>query len=67
VNILTEAKQNNMRQVFLVIVAAALMLSPTFIARIAYYRLGADISIAAIMALALFLVGTFILLRVVKE
>lgn len=63
----TEVKQNNMRQVLLVIVAAALMFSPTFIARIVYHRLGADISIVAVMSLALFLVGTFILLKVVKR
>lgn len=66
-NLTTEVKQNNMRQVLLVIVAAALMFSPTFIARIVYHRLGADISIVAVMSLALFLVGTFILLKVVKR
>ena len=43
------------------------MFSPTFIARTVYHRLGADISIIALMALAIFLVGTFILLRIVKE
>jgi len=43
------------------------MFSPTFIARTAYHRLGADISIIALMALAIFLVGTFLLLRIVKE
>jgi hypothetical protein len=56
-----------MRQVFLVIAAAALMFSPTFIARTVYHRLGGDISMVAIMALALFLVGAIILLKVVKE
>jgi hypothetical protein len=66
-NLTTEVKQNNMRHVFLVIVAAALMFSPTFIARIVYHRLATDISIIAVMSLALFLVGTFLLLKAVKE
>jgi hypothetical protein len=63
----TQIKQTGIREALLVIVAAALMFSPTFIARSAYHRLGADISILAVLALAIFLVGAFILLRVVKE
>ena len=66
-NLTTEVKQTKLRQAFLVIVAAALMFSPTFIARIVDHRLGADISIVAVMSLALFLVGTFLLLKVLKS
>jgi hypothetical protein len=66
-NLTTEVKQTKLRQAFLVIVAAALMFSPTFIARIVYHRLGADISIVAVMSLVLFLVGTFLLLKVLKS
>lgn len=62
-----QTTQHGMRQVFLVIAATALMFSPTFIARTVYHRLGGDISMVAIMALALFLVGAIILLKVVKE
>ena len=62
-----ETKKSGIREGILVILAAALMFSPTFIAARLYHRLGAHISIIAIMALAIFLVGTFILLRVVKE
>ena len=60
-------KDRGIRNTLLVIVAAALMFTPTFIARTVYHRLGADISVIALMALAIFLVGTFVLLRVVKE
>jgi len=60
-------KDRGIRNTLLVIVAAALMFTPTFIARTVYHRLGADISVIALMALAIFLIGTFILLRVVKN
>ena len=62
-----QTKQRGVRDALLVVVAAALMFSPTFIARSAYHRIGGDISVIAIMALAIFLVGTFILLKIVKE
>jgi hypothetical protein len=62
-----QTKQRGVREALLVVVAAALMFSPTFIARSLYRRIGGDISVIAIMALAIFLVGTFILLKVVKE
>jgi len=60
-------KQQGIRDALLVVIAAALMFSPTFIARIVYHRLGADISIIALMALAIFLIGTFMLLKVAKD
>lgn len=60
-------KDRGIRNTLLVIVAAALMFTPTFLARTVYHRLGADISVIALMALAIFLVGTFMLLRVVKD
>jgi len=60
-------KQQGIRDALLVVIAAALMFSPTFIARMVYHRLGADISIIALMALAIFLIGTFMLLKVVKD
>jgi len=60
-------KQQGIRDALLVVIAAALMFSPTFIARMVYHRLGADISIIALMALVIFLIGTFMLLKVVKD
>jgi len=62
-----QTRELGMRHVLLVIVAAALMFSPTFISRMVYDRLGGDISVVALMALGLFLVGLTILLKVVKE
>jgi hypothetical protein len=62
-----QTTQHGIRQVLLVMVATALMFSPTFVARMIYRRLGADISMIAIMALALFLIGAIILLKAVKE
>jgi len=62
-----QTKKTGIRESLLVLLAVVLMFSPTFIAARLYHRLGADISILAIMALALFLVGTFLLLRIVKE
>ena len=62
-----QTKKTGVRESILVILAAVLMFSPTFIAARLYHRLSADISILAIMALAIFLVGTFLLLRFVKE
>ncbi len=48
-------------------VAAALMMSPSYLANIAFHRIKLDISIAAVGALALFLIGVFLLLRVLKD
>ena len=62
-----QTKKTGIRESILVILAAVLMFSPTFIAARLYHRLSADISILAIMALAIFLVGTFLLLKFVKE
>jgi hypothetical protein len=63
----SQRKKSGIRESIVVIVAVVLMFSPTFIAARLYHRLGADISIIAIMALAIFIVGTFILLTVVRE
>ena len=60
-------KQRGVRDALLVVIAAVLMFSPTFVARMVYHRLGADISVIALMALAIFLVGAFMLLKFVRE
>ena len=62
-----QTTQHGIRQVLLVMAATALMFSPTFVARMVYRRLGGDISMIAIMALALFLIGAIILIQAVKE
>ena len=62
-----QMKESGIRESLLVILAVVLMFSPTFIAARLYHRLGTDISILALMALAVFLVGTFMLLKFVKD
>ena len=51
----------------LILVAAALIMSPSYVSIIVLHRLNLDISIVALMALAMFLVGVFLLLRVLRD
>jgi hypothetical protein len=51
----------------MVIVAAALIMIPSFAGRIAMSRLKLPISFAAIMSLALFVVGVFLLVKVLHD
>lgn len=60
-------KKRGFRDVLLVLVAAALVMSPSYLSLVLLHRLKLDISIVAVMALALFLVGAFLLVKVVKE
>lgn len=56
-----------MRDVVMLVVVAALIMSPSFLASVLLNRLRLDFSIVALGALALFLVGVFLLLRVLKD
>jgi hypothetical protein len=60
-------KKRGFLDVLLVLVAAALVMSPSYLSLVLLHRLKLDISIVAVMALALFLVGAFLLVKVVKE
>lgn len=60
-------KKRGFRDVLLVLVAAALIMSPSYLSLVLLHRLKLDISLVAVMALALFLVGAFLLVKVVKE
>lgn len=51
----------------MVVVAGALIMSPSYVALIILHRFKLDISIVAVMALALFLVGAFLVVKVVKD
>ncbi len=51
----------------LVLAAAALIMSPSYVSLILLHRLNLDISIVALMALAMFLVGVFLLVRVLRD
>ena len=60
-------KKRGFRDALLVLVAAALIMSPSYLSLVLLHRLKLDISLVAVMALALFLVGAFLLVKVVKE
>ena len=60
-------KKRGFLDVLLVLVAAALVMSPSYLSLVLLHRLKLDISIVAVMALALFLVGAFLLVKIVKE
>jgi len=60
-------KKRSFRDALLVLVAAALIMSPSYLSLALLHRLKLDISLVAVMALALFLVGAFLLVKVVKE
>jgi hypothetical protein len=60
-------RKRGFRDVLLVLVAAALIMSPSYLSLVMLHRLKLDITIVAVIALALFLVGAFLLVKVVKE
>jgi len=60
-------KKRGFRDALLVLVAAALIMSPSYLSLILLHRLKLDISLLAVMALAFFLVGVFFLVKIVKE
>ncbi len=60
-------RKRGLRDVALVVVAAALIMSPSYLSRIISHRLSIDFSILAVMSLGLFLVGVFLLLKVLRD
>ena len=60
-------KKRGVRDALIVLIAAALMMSPSYIGNIALHLLKLGISEVALMALVLFLIGAFLLLKVVRE
>lgn len=67
---LTEAapeKKRGVRDVLMLLVAAALMISPSYLGNLALHRLKLGISEVALIALVLFLVGVFLLVKVVSD
>ena len=53
--------------VFLGMVAAALIMSPSFLASILMRRFSIGLPIVAILSLALFLIGVFLIVRLLKD
>lgn len=60
-------RKRGILDVVLVLVAAALIMTPSYVALVLLHRLNLDISIVALMALAMFLVGVFLLVRVLRD
>ncbi len=60
-------RKRGMRDVLLAVVAAVLIMSPSYLSRIVIHRVNIDVSILAVMSLALFLVGVFVLLKVLRD
>lgn len=56
-----------MRNVLLALVAAAMVVAPSYLGSQMVSRLKMDISIVAIISLVTFLAGVFLLLRLMKE
>ncbi len=56
-----------MTDVLMVLVAAALIVSPSYLSSVILHRLKLDISVVVIMALALFIVGVFLLVKVLRD
>lgn len=56
-----------MRDVIIGILSAAMIMSPAYLAEILMSRLRIEISLAAIVSLGIFLVGVFLLVRLLKD
>jgi len=62
-----EAKKRGMRHVVIALVAAALVMSPSYLADIMLKRLKLQIAAVAVIALALFLIGVYLVVRLAKD
>jgi uncharacterized membrane protein len=62
-----ELAKPGVRKAILVIIGAVLMMSPAFISRSLLNRLSLELPEVAIVALAIFLVGVYLLLKAVRD
>jgi len=62
-----QSRKSELEKVFLVIVAAVIVFSPGYVSRILLHRSNLGLIAIVPIALALFLIGVFLLLRVSKE
>lgn len=60
-------KERKFLKPLLIVVAAALIVSPSYIANSLMSKAKLSISIVAIVALAMFLVGAFLIVKLLKE
>ena len=61
-----QPRKRGVRDAVVMLLAAALIMSPSYLASVMASRLGIEISIVAVAALAIFLVGVFLLVRVLR-
>jgi hypothetical protein len=64
---ITDATRNELRKALTVTIGVLLVFSPSYIADIVMRKLKLDIGPAAVMSLALFLIGLFLLFKFTKE
>jgi hypothetical protein len=62
-----QPRKRGVRDAVIALLAAALIIGPSYLASIMESRLKIDISIVAVMSLAFFLVGVFLLVRLLKD
>ena len=60
-------KKRGFRDLIVVLISAAMIVSPSYLADILMRRLKIGIGTAAILSLALFVVGVFLLIRILRE
>jgi hypothetical protein len=63
----TQPRKRGVRDVIIGVVSAAMIMSPSYLADILMSRAKVAISIAAVVALAVFLVGVFLMIRLLKD
>jgi ABC-type Mn2+/Zn2+ transport system permease subunit len=56
-----------MRDVVVAIISAAMIVTPSYVAYIMTGRFRIEISITAVLAIAMFLVGVFLMIRLLKD
>jgi len=62
-----QPRKRGVRDAVIALLAAALIISPSYLASVMVAQLKIDISIVAVMSLAIFLVGVFLLVRLLKD
>jgi hypothetical protein len=63
----SQPRKRGVRDVIVGILSAAMIMSPAYLAEILMSRLRIEISLAAIVSLGIFLVGVFLLVRLLKD
>jgi hypothetical protein len=62
-----QRRKRGIRDAFVAITSAAMILAPSYVADILIGRLRIAVSIAAVLSIAIFLVGVFLLVRLLKD